>query len=57
MLYVPFVAKLVVQDADFVFPDPASATAPHPEIAFPPFLNATVPVGAVPVTEAVNVTA
>ena len=37
-------------------PLPASATALHAAIDTPPSVNMTVPVGAVPVTVAVNVT-
>ena len=40
-----------------VFAAPAgSATAPQPVIVLPPSVNATLPVGAVPVTVAVKVT-
>jgi hypothetical protein len=37
-----------------VFPDPVRATAPQPEIALVPFLNATLPVGAYPFAEHPN---
>ncbi len=39
-----------------VLPDPARLAAPQPAIVAPSAVNATVPVGAAPVTDAVNVT-
>jgi len=39
-----------------VLPDPFRATAPQPLIVAPLLLKATLPVGPLPVTEAVNVT-
>ena len=37
-------------------PEPVRPTAPHPEIATPSLVKATAPVGALPLTDAVNVT-
>ena len=57
MLCVPAVMELVLQGAVLVLGAPVgSATAPHPLIVVPPSVNATVPVGDVPVTVAVKVT-
>jgi len=46
----------VVQADVRVLPVPARLTALHPGIVTPSLVNATGPVGAVPVTDAVNVT-
>ena len=56
MLCVPTVRLLVVHAAIFEAEPAGSATALQPEIALPPSVNATLPVGADPVTVAVNVT-
>src|SRR5215471_8017935 len=57
MLWVPAVKELVLHVAFFVFAAPAgSATPPQPPMVVPPSVNATVPVGADPVTVAVKVT-
>ena len=57
MLCVATLRLLVLHVATFELAAPAgSATAPQPEIALPPSVNATVPVGALPATAAVNVT-
>jgi len=50
------VRALVLHWALRVLPEPASATAPQPEIETPPSVKLTLPVGLKPVTEAVNVT-
>ena len=39
-----------------VLPEPASATAPQPAIVVPSAAKLTLPVGALPLTEALNVT-
>ena len=44
-----------MQAAVRVLPDPARLTAVHPAMPMPSLVKATVPVGAVPVTDAVNV--
>ena len=56
MLWVPAASDAVAQVAVRVLPLPASATAAQPAIDAAPSLKLTVPVGAVPVTVAVNVT-
>ena len=57
MLCVPALMLLVLHVAILEFAAPAgSATAPQPVMVLPPSLKATVPVGAVPVTDAVKVT-
>jgi hypothetical protein len=57
MLCVAALRPLVLQVATFALAEPAgSVTALQPEIALPPSLNATVPVGAAPFTVAVKVT-
>jgi len=56
MLCVPAGRLLVVHAALRVLPEPASATALQPAIDEPPSVKLTLPVGAVPVTVAVNVT-
>src|SRR5258706_3724138 len=56
MLRVPAASALVEHAAVRVLPLPVSATAEHPAIDTPPFVKLTVPVGASPVTDAVNVT-
>jgi len=54
---VPAVNALVLQLVVFVLDVPVgSATAPQPLIVVPLSVNAAVPVGAEPVTDAVNVT-
>ena len=50
------VRVLVLHWALRVLPEPASATAPQPEIETPPSVKLTLPVGLKPVTEAVKVT-
>src|SRR5687768_7932372 len=52
----PAVSVLTVHAAVRVLPLPTSATAEQPEIATAFAVNATVPVGDAPVTDAVNVT-
>ncbi len=56
MLRVPAAREDVEQAAVRVLPLPASATALQPVIDAPPLVKLTVPVGAIPVTDAVNVT-
>ena len=57
MLCVAALRPLVLQVATFALAEPAgNATAPQPEIALPPSVNATVPVGARPLTVAEKVT-
>jgi hypothetical protein len=56
MLRVPAARLDVVHAAVRELPLPLSATAEQPEIAVPPSLKSTLPVGALPVTVAVNVT-
>src|SRR5450432_2589594 len=56
MLCVLALNVLVAQVAVSALPLPISATAPHPAMVAPPSVNATVPVGAVPVTVAVKLT-
>ena len=57
MLCVAALRLLVLQVATFALAEPAGrATAPQPEMALPPSLNATLPVGAAPFTVAVKVT-
>lgn len=56
MLRVPAASALVEHAAVRVLPLPASATAEQPAIDTPPFVKLTLPVGATPVTDAVNVT-
>ena len=46
----------MAQVAVRVLPLPDSALAPQPAIVVPPLVKLTLPVGAMPVTEAVNVT-
>ena len=54
---MPAARALVVHCAVRTLPaPPVSATAPQPPNVTPPSLKLTVPVGAVPVTVAVNVT-
>lgn len=53
---MPALNALLLQAAVRVLPAPASATAPQPEMATPPSVKVTAPVGALPVTDAVNVT-
>src|SRR5450432_236324 len=56
MLCVAAVNADVVHAAVRVFPAPLSATAPQVVMVVPPSVKLTVPVGAAPVTDAVNVT-
>lgn len=56
MLCVPAVSALVMHCAVRVLPDPASATALQPASELPLSVKLIVPVGALPVTLAVNVT-
>ncbi len=57
MLWLPCVKALVVHCAVRTLPaPPVRATAPQPPNVTPPSLKLTVPVGALPVTVAVNVT-
>ena len=56
MLRVPAASADVEHAAVRVLPLPASATAEQPAIDTPPLVKLTLPVGAKPVTEAVNVT-
>src|SRR5260370_21741599 len=56
MLCVPAARLLVLQPAVFVSPLPESATAAQPLIVLPPSVKATLPLGAEPLTVAVNVT-
>src|SRR5437016_5188995 len=56
MLWVPAVSVLVAQVAVRILPDPASPCAVHPASDVEPSRNLTLPVGALPVTVAVNVT-
>ena len=56
MLWVPAVRADVAQVAVRVLPLPVRATAEQPAIDVPPSLKLTLPVGATPVTVAVNVT-
>ena len=56
MLCTPVASAAVAHAAVRVLPLPESATALQPEIAVPASRNATVPVGADPVTLAVSVT-
>src|SRR5208282_460184 len=56
MLCVPTARAVVAHCAVRVLPEPDSATALHPPIDVDPSWKFTVPVGAVPLTVAVNVT-
>ena len=56
MLRVPAASADVEHAAVRVLPLPASATAEQPAIETPPLVKLTLPVGAAPVTDAVNVT-
>ena len=56
ILCAPETRVLALHVAVFVLPLPASATAPQPVIVVPLSMNATLPVGPVPATVAVNVT-
>ncbi len=56
MLRVPAARADVEQAAVRVLPLPARATAEQPAIDTPPLVKLTLPVGAMPVTDAVNVT-
>ena len=56
MAWVPVASDEVVHTEIRVPPEPVRPTALHPEIATPSLVNATAPVGALPVTDAVNVT-
>ena len=57
MLWVPAARLLVVQAAVRVLPLPVRARPVQPESALPPSARSTVPVGLLPVTVAVKVTA
>ena len=52
----PAASALVLQVAVRVFPEPPRATLEQPEMELPPSVKFTVPVGAEPVTLAVNAT-
>jgi hypothetical protein len=54
--WLPAVSVVDVHIAVAVLPLVPAATAAQPEIAAPPSVNATVPVGAVPLTVATKVT-
>ena len=54
--YVPTARADVAHGAVRVLPLPVSATPPQPAMITPLARNTTLPVGAVPVTDAVNVT-
>src|ERR1700674_3399938 len=56
MVCVPELNAGVLHAAVRVFPAPVSATAPQPLMVAPPSMKFTLPVGAVPVTDAVKVT-
>lgn len=56
MLCVPAANAAVLHVAVRVLPIPLSAAVPQPAILDPPSVKFTVPVGALPVTDAVNVT-
>lgn len=55
-LWVPEASAAVAQVAVRVLPAPVSATGAQPAMVVPPSVKFTVPVGALPVTEAVKVT-
>src|SRR5262245_27865827 len=55
MLWLPRPNAEVVHAAARLFPLPPTRTALQPVMGAPPMANATVPVGALPVTVAVNV--
>ena len=56
IVWLPAARVVVVQTAVAVLPLVPAATAAQPEIATPQSVKAIVPVGAVPVTVATNVT-
>src|SRR6266404_1905157 len=56
MEWVPALKLLVLHAAVRVLPTPVNATAAQPAIDVPPSVKLTLPVGARPVTDAVNVT-
>src|SRR5438477_439483 len=56
MLCVPVLKALLLQVAVRVLPTPLSATAPQPVSVLPPSVKLTLPVGAFPLTLALNVT-
>ena len=56
MLWVPAARAEVAHAAVRVLPLPVSATAEQPATEEPPSMKLTLPVGATPVTVAVNVT-
>ena len=56
MLWVATLKLLVAQVAVRMFPEPPSATVAQPVIELAPSLKLTVPVGALPLAVAVNVT-
>ncbi len=53
---MPAVSAEVLHVAVRVLPLPPSAAVPQPAMLVPPSVKFTVPVGALPVTDAVNVT-
>src|SRR6202171_577357 len=56
MLWLPAARLRVLQAAVLTLPAPPNATAPQPLMVLPPSVKFTLPVGAVPVTDAVKVT-
>src|SRR2546421_691506 len=56
MLWVPALKPLLLHAAVRVLPAPVRASAPQPTMVVPPSVKFRVPVGALPVTDAVNVT-
>jgi hypothetical protein len=56
MLWTPTASAEVAHAAVRELPEPVRATAEQPESELPPSLKLTLPVGALPVTVAVNVT-
>ena len=56
MLWLPTESMVVWQTVVRVSPLPVKSTAEHPEIDVPASVKLTLPVGAVPITVAVNVT-
>src|SRR3984893_11561919 len=56
MVCVPKLNAAVLHTAVRVLPAPASAAAPQPPMVLPPSVKFRVPVGPLPVTDAVNVT-
>ena len=56
MLWVPALKPLVPHAAVRALPAPVRASAPQPLMVVPPSVKFRVPVGPLPVTDAVNVT-